>query len=213
MSDDVGTSISNLLSEMAPEPGQSIMKLVHKTVEILDYPSAFYAVLDERTQSAVLRVVKNLPPAGSAENISLRLLCYKIISSGGGSSQPVCFHLKAGDHVIGRLGFQAFLGFPVCSAAGQPIGLIAGLDTHKRGFAAAESTLLECCARLIALEDARRRREMELESTISALIRFQGYRFLKTQSWAPDWIRGDIYQLTFDRIPDAGFQLGLKFPF
>jgi hypothetical protein len=46
-----------------------------------------------------------------------------------------------------------------------------------------------------------------------AIAAFQGYRFLKTQSWAPAWIRGDSYQLTFDRTPDAGLQFGLKFSF
>jgi hypothetical protein len=49
--------------------------------------------------------------------------------------------------------------------------------------------------------------------SIFALAAFQGYRFLKTQSWAPDWIRGDTYQLSFDCTPDAGFHLGLKWSF
>ena len=49
--------------------------------------------------------------------------------------------------------------------------------------------------------------------SLAVLATFQGYRFLKTQSWAPDWVRGDIYQLTFDHTPDTGFQLGIKFSF
>jgi hypothetical protein len=52
-----------------------------------------------------------------------------------------------------------------------------------------------------------------LTGSFVALATFQGYRFLKTQSWAPDWIRKDIYQLTFDYTPNAGLNLEIKFSF
>jgi hypothetical protein len=46
-----------------------------------------------------------------------------------------------------------------------------------------------------------------------ALATFQGYRFLKTQSWAPEWIRDKTQNLQFAGTPDGGFFLGLKIDF
>ena len=46
-----------------------------------------------------------------------------------------------------------------------------------------------------------------------ALAAFQGYRFLKTQTWAPEWIRDNTQNLQFAGTPDGGFFLGLKIDF
>lgn len=46
-----------------------------------------------------------------------------------------------------------------------------------------------------------------------ALATFQGYRFLKTQSWAPEWIKDKTQNLQFSHTPDGGFFLGLKIDF
>jgi hypothetical protein len=40
---------------------------------------------------------------------------------------------------------------------------------------------------------------------------FQGYRFLKTQTWAPDWLKSKAYDLSFVPQPLGG--VGLKWSF
>lgn len=49
--------------------------------------------------------------------------------------------------------------------------------------------------------------------SMAALAAFQGYRFLKTQSWAPEWIRDQTQNLHFANTPDGGFLLGLRITF
>jgi len=46
-----------------------------------------------------------------------------------------------------------------------------------------------------------------------ALATFQGYRFMKTQSWAPEWIRDKTQNLHFANTPDGGFCLGFRIEF
>jgi hypothetical protein len=46
-----------------------------------------------------------------------------------------------------------------------------------------------------------------------AIATVQGYRFLKTQSWAPEWIKDNTQNLYFVNTPDGGFFLGFKFDF
>jgi len=46
-----------------------------------------------------------------------------------------------------------------------------------------------------------------------ALATFQGYRFLKTQTWAPEWIQDKTQNLQFASTPTGGFFLGLKIDF
>ena len=38
-----------------------------------------------------------------------------------------------------------------------------------------------------------------------AAAAFQGYRFIKTQSWASDWMMNEAYDLNFDLQPGGGF--------
>ena len=40
---------------------------------------------------------------------------------------------------------------------------------------------------------------------ITAIALFQGYRFLRTQSWAPDWLRSEKKQLFLAPAPGGGF--------
>ncbi len=40
---------------------------------------------------------------------------------------------------------------------------------------------------------------------VTAIALFQGYRFLKTQSWAPDWLRSETKQLFVAPSPSGGF--------
>jgi hypothetical protein len=49
--------------------------------------------------------------------------------------------------------------------------------------------------------------------TFSGMALFQGYRFLKTQTWAPDWLRGETHQLTFQPLRSGGFTLGYNYSF
>jgi hypothetical protein len=46
-----------------------------------------------------------------------------------------------------------------------------------------------------------------------ALATFQGYRFLKTQTWAPEWIKDKTQNLQFAPTPDGGFFLGIIIDF
>jgi hypothetical protein len=50
--------------------------------------------------------------------------------------------------------------------------------------------------------------------TFSAIALYQGYRFLKTQEWAPDWVKGETMErLNLTPLPSGGFILGYKVPF
>ena len=41
----------------------------------------------------------------------------------------------------------------------------------------------------------------------------QGYRFLKTQSWAPDWVKGESHTINFAPLPSGGLVMTYKFVF
>ena len=49
--------------------------------------------------------------------------------------------------------------------------------------------------------------------SMSAIAVFQGYRFLKTQSWAPDWLRENSHGMSLAPLPSGGFIMGYKFDF
>ena len=47
--------------------------------------------------------------------------------------------------------------------------------------------------------------------SISAIALFQGYRFLKTQSWAPDWLRENGQNMSLAPLPSGGFIVSFQF--
>ena len=49
--------------------------------------------------------------------------------------------------------------------------------------------------------------------SISAIAVFQGYRFINTQSWAPDWLKEDSHSISLAPLPSGGFIIGYKFDF
>ena len=49
--------------------------------------------------------------------------------------------------------------------------------------------------------------------SMSAIAVFQGYRFLKTQSWAPDWLKENSRSMSLAPLPSGGFIIGYKFDF
>ena len=49
--------------------------------------------------------------------------------------------------------------------------------------------------------------------SMSAIAIFQGYRFLKTQSWAPAWLRENMNNMSLDPVPSGGVIIGYKFAF
>jgi hypothetical protein len=49
--------------------------------------------------------------------------------------------------------------------------------------------------------------------SIVAIAASQGHRFLKTQTWAPDWIRENSHELNFVPLGSGGFALTYKIPF
>jgi len=50
-------------------------------------------------------------------------------------------------------------------------------------------------------------------ASISALALFQGYRFLKTQDWAPEWLKGDTHRLGFVPLLPGGLVMTYHFRF
>ncbi|MHA2408366.1 MAG: hypothetical protein ACXACA_08355, partial [Candidatus Ranarchaeia archaeon] len=48
---------------------------------------------------------------------------------------------------------------------------------------------------------------------IVAIAASQGYRFLKTQTWAPDWIKDNPHDLNFVPLGSGGFALTYTIPF
>jgi hypothetical protein len=49
--------------------------------------------------------------------------------------------------------------------------------------------------------------------SIAALASFQGYRYLKTQDWAPEWIKGETHTVNFAPMPSGGFALMYEYRF
>ncbi|HVO66611.1 MAG TPA: hypothetical protein VMT12_09020 [Syntrophales bacterium] len=48
---------------------------------------------------------------------------------------------------------------------------------------------------------------------IVAIVTFQGYRFLKTQTWAPDWLKSNIHEIKLAPQPEGGFVMSYEFRF
>ncbi len=46
-----------------------------------------------------------------------------------------------------------------------------------------------------------------------AIAAFQGYRFLKTQTWAPGWLKSDVHDLKMAPQPGGGFVMSYEFSF
>ena len=49
--------------------------------------------------------------------------------------------------------------------------------------------------------------------SMAAIAAFQGYRFLKTQSWAPDWLKGKSYSVNFGALPSGDLAIACKLYF
>ena len=49
--------------------------------------------------------------------------------------------------------------------------------------------------------------------SISAIALVHGYRFLKTQSWAPDWLKSTSHNLTVQPLSSGGALLACRFDF
>ncbi len=49
--------------------------------------------------------------------------------------------------------------------------------------------------------------------SMAAIATYQGYRFLQTQSWAPDWLKGKKSNLSMAPHPSGGFILTYKLAF
>ncbi|MBT8489417.1 MAG: hypothetical protein KJN62_00045 [Deltaproteobacteria bacterium] len=49
--------------------------------------------------------------------------------------------------------------------------------------------------------------------SVAALASFQGYRYLKTQDWAPEWIKGETHTVNFAPMPSGGFALMYEYRF
>ena len=49
--------------------------------------------------------------------------------------------------------------------------------------------------------------------SFSAIALFQGYRFLKTQTWAPDWLKGESHRLGFTPLRAGGLVMTYQFRF
>jgi hypothetical protein len=49
--------------------------------------------------------------------------------------------------------------------------------------------------------------------SMAALASFQGYRFLKTQSWAPEWVKGKSHTLSFAPQSSGGLLIAYRLSF
>lgn len=49
--------------------------------------------------------------------------------------------------------------------------------------------------------------------SMTGLAIFQGYRFLKTQSWAPDWLKSESHNMSFEPKSSGGYLLKYKVHF
>ncbi len=48
---------------------------------------------------------------------------------------------------------------------------------------------------------------------MTGIAAFQGYRFVKTQTWAPDWLKADFINLNLSPVSSGGFMMTFKFVF
>jgi hypothetical protein len=49
--------------------------------------------------------------------------------------------------------------------------------------------------------------------SMTAIAVFQGYRFFKTQTWAPDWLKSNFNNVNLSPMASGGFMLAFKFDF
>ena len=49
--------------------------------------------------------------------------------------------------------------------------------------------------------------------SMAAIAAFQGYRFLKTQTWVPDWLKGESHSVNFVSLTSGGVVMAYKFFF
>jgi hypothetical protein len=49
--------------------------------------------------------------------------------------------------------------------------------------------------------------------SMAAIAAFQGYRFLKTQSWAPDWVKGKSHTVNLAPLSSGGVEIKYSFAF
>jgi len=50
-------------------------------------------------------------------------------------------------------------------------------------------------------------------ASIAGIAVFQGYRFLKTQTWAPEWIKNETHIIAFAPLPSGGFRMNYTISF
>jgi hypothetical protein len=50
-------------------------------------------------------------------------------------------------------------------------------------------------------------------ATMTAIALFQGYRFLKSQSWAPEWLKAPYHNLDIQPLGSGGFSIIYQFRF
>jgi len=53
----------------------------------------------------------------------------------------------------------------------------------------------------------------EVGLSIASMSMSQGYRFLQTQNWAPDWIKKETHHLSFSLTPDGGISATYRISF
>jgi hypothetical protein len=49
--------------------------------------------------------------------------------------------------------------------------------------------------------------------SMAAIAAFQGYRYLQTQSWAPEWVKSETHHLSIVPMDSGGFLLGYRYQF
>ncbi len=49
--------------------------------------------------------------------------------------------------------------------------------------------------------------------SMAAIAAFQGYRFLKTQTWVPEWLKGESHSVNFVSLTSGGVVMAYKFVF
>jgi len=52
-----------------------------------------------------------------------------------------------------------------------------------------------------------------LAVSFSAIALFQGYRFLKTQTWAPEWLKDESHRFGFMPLRSGGLVMTYHFRF
>ena len=185
MQDKGGVAESELPSVNIQSSAQSLTALM---ADRLQAPIGLTTVIDEAQDRQVFVAAVGLPePVATLRETPLSHSFCRIVKA---TDAPLIVTDAREDDrlrdnpVIDEMGVIAYLGYPLRSAKGEPLGSVCVLDTEPRAwteaerdqlrsFAEAINTQISLGAALVTAEEARRKAEAANRALVEANLRFQ----------------------------------------